>query len=228
MKTLEARSRPSAENPVTVAPLAARLLRILCSSMVARDWPRVAPAYQAVLAQSGLMKVSLSGAATAALEKAAAPARAMAARKLRLIFRLMFISAFLFGDLVIAQRDSSAGQHAAVQQGGVVAGRDGSGLAQDRALEDAVGAQGGGAHGHPEHVFGIGTAQQRDDRIGRGIEGHGGTEDVFAVAVEGQRPRHADGAGVAVHAGWQAQSAQVDIAGEADVAGTAVGIGDGG
>src|SRR5450830_1315100 len=203
MKTLEARSRPSAENPVTVAPLAARLLRILCSSMVARDWPRVAPAYQAVLAQSGLMKVSLSGAATAALEKAAAPARAMAARKLRLIFRLMFISAFLFCDLVIAQRDSSAGQHAAVQQGGVVAGRDGSGLAQDRALEDAVGAQGGGAHGHPEHVFGIGTAQQRDDRIGRGIEGQGGTEDVFAAAVEGQRPRHADGAGVAVHAGWQ-------------------------
>jgi hypothetical protein len=50
---------------VNAAPLAVRLRTRRPSSMAARDWPSDPPTYQALLAQSGLIKLASGGAAKA-------------------------------------------------------------------------------------------------------------------------------------------------------------------
>ena len=139
---------------------------------------------------------------------------------------IVMVMSRLFGDLVVAQGNGGSRQHAAIEQGRVVAHRDGSRLAQDIALEDAVRGQGGRADGQPVDVVGRGAIVQGDDRVGGRVQGQRRAEDIHAGTVQGQGARDADGARIAIHAGAEGLAAEVDAAGKADVAGAAVAVRD--
>src|SRR5450830_1351246 len=162
--------------------------------MVARDWPTPAPMYQALLAQSGLMKVL--SCACAAWLASKAPAITLRAPS---VCAIVIVMSRLFGDLVVAQGNGGSRQHAAIEQGRVVAHR--------------VGGQGGGADGQPADIVRRGAVVQGNDGVDGRIERQCRAEDVHAGTVQGQGARDTDGARIAVHAGAEGLAAQVDAEG---------------